>query len=205
MSPDYFTLEELVGLRPDFLFAVTVFDNDSGQAAPFTGPGLAMVNSLIRLGGGTDIFGSLKQSWTSVSWEKSPPPSPSASSSTTTAPHRRAAGEVPPDQPREQEPPGRPPPLLPDPGLGRGHPQPPQRPDRRGHGQMAAPRRRSACPPTAPDTPPLVTAGPAVGLMAGFGSRTALGFAPRSPGQLGWVCRSARPARRPFRGQAVGR
>jgi len=49
---------------------VTVFDYDSGQSAPFTGPGLAMINALISLGGGTNIFGSLKQSWTSVSWEQ---------------------------------------------------------------------------------------------------------------------------------------
>ena len=155
-SPDYFTLEELVGLHPDFLFAgwnyglqtgtnltpaglakygtktlaltescahvqpgtdsvsindtytdlrnlgaifgvqaraqrviagmaaqvaavrakvaslkpVTVFDYDSGQSAPFTGPGLAMPTALITLAGGTNIFGSLKQSWTSVSWEQ---------------------------------------------------------------------------------------------------------------------------------------
>jgi iron complex transport system substrate-binding protein len=156
VSPDYFTLEELVGLHPDFLFAgwnyglqigtnltpaglatfgiktlaltescahvqastdsvsiddtyedlrnlgeifgveqraerviagmqaqvasvrskvenlkgVTVFDYDSGQAAPFTGPGLAMPTALISLGGGENIFGSLRQSWTSVSWEQ---------------------------------------------------------------------------------------------------------------------------------------
>jgi iron complex transport system substrate-binding protein len=48
---------------------VSVFLYDSGQAAPFTAPGLAMPNALIQLGGGTNIFGSLKQSWTSVSWE----------------------------------------------------------------------------------------------------------------------------------------
>ena len=53
------------GLTP-----VTVFDYDSGQSAPFTGPGLAMVNAEISLGGGTNIFGNLKQSWTSVSWEQ---------------------------------------------------------------------------------------------------------------------------------------
>jgi iron complex transport system substrate-binding protein len=53
------------GLRP-----VTVFDYDSGQAAPVTGPGLAMPNALISLGGGTNIFASLRQSWTSVSWEQ---------------------------------------------------------------------------------------------------------------------------------------
>jgi iron complex transport system substrate-binding protein len=156
ISPDYFTLEQLVGARPDFLFAgwdyglqvgtnltptnlakygiktlvltescarvqaskqavsiddsyqdltnlgqifdvpqkatqvvdgmkaqvasaqakvanlppITVFDYDSGTSAPFTGPGLAMVNSLISLGGGTNIFSSLKQGWTSVSWEQ---------------------------------------------------------------------------------------------------------------------------------------
>jgi len=49
---------------------VTVFDYDSGEAAPFTGPGLAMPNALISLAGGTDIFASLRQSWTSVSWEQ---------------------------------------------------------------------------------------------------------------------------------------
>jgi iron complex transport system substrate-binding protein len=49
---------------------VTVFDYDSGQSAPFTGPGLAMPNALITLGGGTNIFAGLKQSWTSVSWEQ---------------------------------------------------------------------------------------------------------------------------------------
>jgi iron complex transport system substrate-binding protein len=156
VSPDYFTLEKLVGLHPDFLFAgwnyglqvgsnltptglakygiktlaltescahvqaskqsvsiddtytdltdlgqifgvearatkvinsmkslvsgaeaqvgslppVTVFDYDSGTQAPFTGPGLAMPNALITDGGGTNIFASLKQSWTSVSWEQ---------------------------------------------------------------------------------------------------------------------------------------
>jgi iron complex transport system substrate-binding protein len=49
---------------------VTVFDYDSGTSAPFTGPGLAMVNAEISLGGGTNIFAGLKQSWTSVSWEQ---------------------------------------------------------------------------------------------------------------------------------------
>jgi iron complex transport system substrate-binding protein len=56
---------KIAGTRP-----VTVFDYDSGQSAPFTGPGLAMPTALISLGGGTNIFGSLKQSWTSVSWEQ---------------------------------------------------------------------------------------------------------------------------------------
>jgi iron complex transport system substrate-binding protein len=56
---------KLAGLKP-----VTVFDYDSGEAAPFTGPGLAMPNALISLGGGTNIFAGLKQGWTSVSWEQ---------------------------------------------------------------------------------------------------------------------------------------
>ena len=55
---------KVAGLKP-----VSVFLYDSGQAAPFTAPGLAMPNALIQLGGGTNIFGGLKQSWTSVSWE----------------------------------------------------------------------------------------------------------------------------------------
>jgi iron complex transport system substrate-binding protein len=49
---------------------VTVFDYDSGTSAPFTGPGLAMVNAEITKGGGTNVFANLKQSWTSVSWEQ---------------------------------------------------------------------------------------------------------------------------------------
>jgi iron complex transport system substrate-binding protein len=53
------------GLKP-----VTVFDYDSGEASPFTGAGLATTNALISLGGGTNIFASLKQSFTSVSWEQ---------------------------------------------------------------------------------------------------------------------------------------
>ena len=56
---------KVAGLKP-----VTVFDYDSGQSAPFTGPGLAMPTALISLAGGTNIFASLKQSWTSVSWEQ---------------------------------------------------------------------------------------------------------------------------------------
>jgi len=56
---------KVAGLKP-----VTVFDYDSGEAAPFTGPGLATLNALISLGGGTNIFASLKQSFTSVSWEQ---------------------------------------------------------------------------------------------------------------------------------------
>jgi iron complex transport system substrate-binding protein len=56
---------KITGLKP-----VTVFDYDSGQAAPFTGAGLAIPTALITLGGGTNIFAGLKQSFTSVSWEQ---------------------------------------------------------------------------------------------------------------------------------------
>jgi iron complex transport system substrate-binding protein len=48
----------------------SVFLYDSGTDAPFTAPGLAEPDALIRLAGGTNIFHSLKQSWTSVSWEQ---------------------------------------------------------------------------------------------------------------------------------------
>jgi len=50
--------------------AVPVFLYDSGTAAPFTAPALAMPDALITLAGGHNIFGGLKQSWTSVSWEQ---------------------------------------------------------------------------------------------------------------------------------------
>ena len=56
---------KVAGLAP-----IRVFDYDSGESAPFTGPGLATVNALIGLAGGTNIFASLKQSFTSVSWEQ---------------------------------------------------------------------------------------------------------------------------------------
>jgi iron complex transport system substrate-binding protein len=56
---------KIASLKP-----VKVFDYDSGQSAPVTGPGLSIPTALIGLGGGTNIFGSLKQSWTSVSWEQ---------------------------------------------------------------------------------------------------------------------------------------
>ena len=63
---------EVVGVQAKVagLPAVSVFDYDSGQSAPFTGPGLAMPTALIGLGGGTNIFAGLKQTWTSVSWEQ---------------------------------------------------------------------------------------------------------------------------------------
>jgi len=56
---------KIAGLKP-----ITVFDYDSGEAAPVTGPGLAMPTPLISLGGGINIFASLKQSWSTVSWEQ---------------------------------------------------------------------------------------------------------------------------------------
>ena len=56
---------KIAGLKP-----VTVFDYDSGESAPVTGPGLAMPTALLSLADGTNIFASLKQSWTSVSWEQ---------------------------------------------------------------------------------------------------------------------------------------
>jgi iron complex transport system substrate-binding protein len=56
---------KVAGLKP-----VTVFDYDSGDAAPFTGAGLATPTALLSIGGGTNIFASLKQSFTSVSWEQ---------------------------------------------------------------------------------------------------------------------------------------
>jgi iron complex transport system substrate-binding protein len=59
------TRAKVAGLRP-----VTVFDYDSGQAAPFTGAGLAIPTALITLAGGTNIFAGIKQSFTSVSWEQ---------------------------------------------------------------------------------------------------------------------------------------
>jgi iron complex transport system substrate-binding protein len=49
---------------------IRVFDNDSGASPPVTGPGPAMVNAEISLGGGTNIFANLKHSCTSVSWEQ---------------------------------------------------------------------------------------------------------------------------------------
>jgi iron complex transport system substrate-binding protein len=52
------------------LARVSVFDYDSGTSAPFTAPGLATPTALIDLAGGSNIFDSLKQSWTSVSWEQ---------------------------------------------------------------------------------------------------------------------------------------
>jgi iron complex transport system substrate-binding protein len=59
-----------VQARVSHLAPVSVFDYDSGESAPFTGPGLAMPTALISLGGGTNIFAGLKKTWTSVSWEQ---------------------------------------------------------------------------------------------------------------------------------------
>ena len=121
---------------------VTVFDYDSGTSAPFTGPGLAMPNALITLGGGTNIFAWLKQSWTSVSWEQVVKADPQCiiinDYGTPTA---AAEGEVPRDQPDHQEPDRGEEPLLPSPQLRRSHPQPAQRRSRRRDRPLAAPRR----------------------------------------------------------------
>jgi len=59
-----------VSAKIEGLGPVRVFDYDSGESAPFTGPGLAMPTALISAGGGINVFASLKQSWTSVSWEQ---------------------------------------------------------------------------------------------------------------------------------------
>ncbi|HEY4376937.1 MAG TPA: ABC transporter substrate-binding protein [Acidimicrobiales bacterium] len=56
---------KVAGAKP-----VSVFLYDSGTDSPFTAPGLAMPDALIKAAGGTNVFSSLKQSWTSVSWEK---------------------------------------------------------------------------------------------------------------------------------------
>jgi iron complex transport system substrate-binding protein len=53
------------GLKP-----VSVFDYDSGTSAPFTAGAEATPDALIQLAGGTNIFSTLKQSFTSVSWEQ---------------------------------------------------------------------------------------------------------------------------------------
>ena len=59
-----------VGAKVSGLKPVTVFDYDSGTAAPFTGPGLAMPTAEIAAAGGVNIFANLKQTWTTVSWEQ---------------------------------------------------------------------------------------------------------------------------------------
>ena len=57
--------KKVAGLKP-----VSVFDYDSGTSAPFTGPGLAMPTAITALAGGHNVFASLKQTWTTVSWEQ---------------------------------------------------------------------------------------------------------------------------------------
>jgi iron complex transport system substrate-binding protein len=50
---------------------VTVAELDADNSgAPLTAPGLAMPTSLMALGGGQNIFASLEQTWTTVSWEQ---------------------------------------------------------------------------------------------------------------------------------------
>jgi iron complex transport system substrate-binding protein len=53
------------GLKP-----VSVFDYDSGTSAPFSAGGLATPEALIQLAGGTNIFSTLRQTFTTVSWEQ---------------------------------------------------------------------------------------------------------------------------------------
>ena len=84
---------------------VTVFDYDSGTSAPFTGPGLAMPNAEITLGGGTNIFAGLKQivdvSLLGASGQSQPPVH---HHQRLQHPHRRPERAVPGDQPHHQEP-----------------------------------------------------------------------------------------------------
>lgn len=49
---------------------VPVFVYDSGEDAPFTAPGLAIPNELIRRAGGVNIFADLRKTWGEVSWEQ---------------------------------------------------------------------------------------------------------------------------------------
>lgn len=55
---------KVASLRP-----VSVFDYDSGTKSPFTSGALATPNALIQLAGGTNIYATLKQGWTTVTWE----------------------------------------------------------------------------------------------------------------------------------------
>ena len=57
--------QKVAGLKP-----VTVFDYDSGNSSPVTGPGLAMPTPIIQAAGGINIFASLKKTWSNVSWEQ---------------------------------------------------------------------------------------------------------------------------------------
>ena len=99
------------------------------QSAPFTGPGLAMPNALISLGGGTNIFAGLKQSWTSVSWEQVVAADPQCIIINDYGdPDRRPEGEVPGDRPDHQEPDRGQEPLLPAAQLRRGHARAPATP-----------------------------------------------------------------------------
>ena len=142
---------------------MTVFDYDSGDAAPVTGPGLAMPTALLSLGGGTNVFASLKQSWTSVSWEQVVAAKPQCiiinDYSTPTVAQKEkfletfsatknlACGEEP---------------LLPAAELRRGHPQSPQRGGGHGHRPVAAslgirPARRRLLTPARRRQPPTGT------------------------------------------------
>ena len=104
---------------------VTVFDYDSGKSAPLPGPGLSMPTALISLGGGTNVFSGLKQTWTSVSWEQVVAADPQCiiidDYGTPTAAQKEQFLETSPDH---QEPDRCQEPLLPGTQLRRGHPGP---------------------------------------------------------------------------------
>ena len=134
--------KKVAGLKP-----IRVFDYDSGEAAPFTGPGLATVNALIELGGGTNIFSGLKQSWTSVSWEQVTADQPQCIIiNDYGTPDSGAEGEVPGDEPDHQEPPRGQEPLFLAAQLRRGHPGPRNAGAVVAHRSLVAPERvRPAC------------------------------------------------------------
>ena len=123
------------------LLPVTVFDYDSGTSAPFTGPGLAMPNAEISLGGRHQ---HLRRAQTIVdvgllgaSGESQPA---MHHHQRLQHPYRGPKRAVPGDQPDHQEPDRGEEPVLPPPHLRRGHPQPPQRRSHRDHCLLAPPR-----------------------------------------------------------------
>jgi iron complex transport system substrate-binding protein len=63
------TLTE-VGNRVAGKKPVSVFVYDGGEDAPFTAPGLAIPNELIRLAGGANVFADDRRTWAEVSWEQ---------------------------------------------------------------------------------------------------------------------------------------
>lgn len=49
---------------------VSVFVYDGGEEAPYTSPGLAIPNELIRRAGGANVFADIHKTWSEVSWEQ---------------------------------------------------------------------------------------------------------------------------------------